>query len=71
MNKELANALRAVASAESRAAVAEVWLFVYSLLYTLLKSSQIVEIDFMFYAQAKLSNLQRKLGSSNDKVCFF
>ncbi|WVZ01618.1 hypothetical protein V8G54_027687 [Vigna mungo] len=40
MNKELANALRAVASTESRAAVAE----------------------------AKLSSLQRKLGSSNDKL---
>lgn len=35
MNKELANALRAVASAESRAAVAEVRYFVSSLLYTL------------------------------------
>jgi len=32
MNKELANALRAVASAESRAAVAEVWVFVCSFL---------------------------------------
>lgn len=71
MNKELANALRAAASAESRAAVAEVWVFVYSLLYTLLKTSQVVEINFKFYAQAKLSSLQRKLGSTNDKVCFF
>ena len=72
MSKELANALRAVASAESRAAVAEVHVFVCSLLYTLFfsKSSQMVKINFKLYTQAKLSGLQRKMGSTDDKVCF-
>ncbi|KAG4947672.1 hypothetical protein JHK87_043679 [Glycine soja] len=70
MSKELANALRAVASAESRAAVAEVHVFVCSLLYTLFfsKSSQMVKINFKLYTQAKLSGLQRKMGSTDDKL---
>lgn len=73
MSKELANALRAVASAESRAAVAEVCVFFCSLLYTLffLKSSQMVNINFKLYTQVKLSGLQRKMGSTDDKVCFW